>query len=274
MTTSTAPATTTPSTDAAVRARGHFWADTALVFGRCMRATLRSKTSMYFGMLQPLLFLGLFGPLLTRLDLGQDGSSWQVLVPGVLVQLTLLGGAYVGMGQLVERTTGVVDRMRVTPVSPLALLVGRTLRDVVQLVAQSVLLVLLGLVFGLRVSVWGVLVGLAFVAVLSAALAALSHGLGMRVRTTPEFAAIANTAVLPLMLLSGLLLPMDLAPGWLDTVSRAVPFRYTVEAVRDAFRGDLATGTVGVGAAVTVAFAALCLAGATRLFRRTSRTPG
>ncbi len=246
-------------------------ADTAVVFGRCLRATLRSRTNLLFGMLQPLLFLTFFGPLLTRLDLGADGSPWQTFVPGILVQLALLGGSFVGLGLIVDRNLGVVDRMRATPVAPLALLLGRTLRDVVQLVAQSVLLVLLGFAFGLRAPLPGVLAGLAFVAVLSGALAALSYGLAARLRTPPEFAAVANTGVIPLMLLSGLLLPMSLAPGWLDGLSRAVPFRYTVDAVREVFRGHYAAGTVGLGAAVTLALAALCLAAATRLFTRAGR---
>ncbi|MDJ1138056.1 ABC transporter permease [Streptomyces iconiensis] len=261
------PAPTAAPTPTA-RAYAHLWADTRVVFGRCLRATLRSKTNMFFGMLQPLLFLALFGPLLTSLDLGVNGSSWQTLVPGVLVQLALLGGSYVGLGLLMDRNLGIIDRMRVTPVSPLALLLGRTLRDVAQLFVQSVLLVLLGLAFGLRAPLAGVLLGLAFVAVLSGALAALSHGLAMRVRTPPEFAAIANTAVMPLMLLAGLLLPMSLAPGWLDAVSHAVPFRYTVEAVREVFRGHYTSGTVALGAAVTLGLAALCLFAATRLFGR------
>ncbi|MEU0843608.1 ABC transporter permease [Streptomyces sp. NPDC005962] len=246
-------------------------ADTGVVFGRYLRATLRSKTNLFFGMLQPLLFLALFGPLLTKLSLGVSGSSWQTLVPGVLVQLALLGGSYVGLGLLMDRNLGVIDRMRVTPVSPLALLLGRVLRDVVQLVAQSVLLVLLGLAFGLRAPLPGILLGLLFVAVLSTALAALSYGLAMHVRTTPEFAAIANTAGMPLMLLSGLLLPMSLAPGWLDGASRAVPFRYTVDAVRQAYLGHYADGTLALGAAVTLALAALCLTAGARLFRRAER---
>ncbi|MFJ4638312.1 ABC transporter permease [Streptomyces hygroscopicus] len=243
-------------------------AHTGIIFGRCLRSTLRSKTNLLFGMLQPLLFLALFGPLLTQLDMGVSGTSWQTLVPGVLVQLALLGGSYVGLGLLMDRNLGVLDRMRATPVSPLALLLGRTLRDVVQLVAQSVLLVLLGLAFGLRAPLLGVLIGLLFVAVLAAALSALSYGLAMNVRTPPEFAAIANTAAMPLMLLSGLLLPMTLAPGWLEGVSRAVPFRYTVDAVRQVFLGHYVTTTVAVGAAVTSALAVLCLVGGARLFRR------
>lgn len=249
-------------------ATAHLWADTRVIFGRYLRATLRSRTNLFFGMLQPLLFLALFGPLLTSLDLGVSGSSWQTLVPGVLVQLALLGGSFVGLGLLMDRTLGVIDRMRVTPVSPPALLLGRTLRDVVQLVAQSVLLVLLGAAFGLRAPLAGILLGLVLVALLSGALSALSYGLAMRVRTPPEFAAIVNTAAIPLMLLAGLLLPMSLAPGWLDALSRFVPFRYTVDAVRDLFQGRYTSGDVGVGAAVTLGLAALCLLAATRLFAR------
>ncbi|MFF3763410.1 ABC transporter permease [Streptomyces sp. NPDC001922] len=243
-------------------------ADTGIIFGRYLRATLRSGTSLFFGMLQPLLFLALFGPLLTEVDLGTSGSSWQAFVPGVLVQLALLGGSYVGLGLLMDRNLGVIDRMRVTPVSPMALLLGRTLRDVVQLLAQSVLLVLIGLAFGLRAPLPGVLIGLLFVAVLAAAMSALSYGLAMNIRTAPEFAAVVNTAVMPVMLLSGLLLPMTLAPGWLNGVSRVVPLRYTADAVRQAFLGRYANGTVAAGAAVTLALAAVCLLGGARLFGR------
>ncbi|MDN3358036.1 ABC transporter permease [Actinomadura sp. DC4] len=240
--------------------------DIGTVFGRYARATLRSRAQLLFGMLQPLLFLALFGPLLTRLDLRVSGSSWQTLVPGILVQLALLGGTFVGLGLLMDRDLGVIDRMRVTPVRPVALLLGRVLRDVVQLVAQSVVLVLVGLVFGLRAPLAGVLAGLAFVAVLAGALSALSYGLAMRVATPPEFAAMVNTAVMPLMLLSGLLLPMALAPGWLGGASRVVPFRYTVDAVRQVFLGHYANGTVAAGAAVTLALAACCLFAGARLF--------
>ncbi|MFC5181790.1 ABC transporter permease [Actinomadura harenae] len=248
-------------------------ADTGVIFGRSMRQTLRSKTALTFGMLQPLLFLALMGPLLAKVDLRTGGSSWQAFVPGLLVQLSLLGGMFVGMGILVERHVGVIDRMRVTPLHPAAPLLGRTLRDVVQLVVQSALLVLLGLAFGLRAPVAGVLLGFVFVGLLSAALALLSYGLAMNVKTTPEFAAIANTTVLPMMLLAGLLLPMTLAPGWLDGVSRAVPFRYTVDAMRHLYLGEYADTTVLTGLAVTVGLTVVALWGGLALFRRSGRTP-
>ncbi|WP_026415322.1 ABC transporter permease [Actinomadura oligospora] len=249
------------------------FADTGVIFGRSMRQTLRSKTSLTFGMLQPLLFLALMGPLLSKVDLRTGGTSWQAFVPGLLVQLSLLGGMFVGMGILVERQVGVIDRMRATPLHPAAPLLGRTLRDVVQLVVQSALLVVLGVAFGLRAPLAGVLLGFVFVGLLSAALALLSYGLAMNVRTTPEFAAIANTVVLPMMLLAGLLLPMTLAPGWLDAASRIIPFRYTVDAVRHLYLGEYTDGTVLAGLGVTAGLATVALYGGLALFRRSARTP-
>lgn len=241
--------------------------DTGIVFGRALRATLRSKVNLFFGMLQPLLFLLLFGPLLTDLPTGTGGDSWQSLVPGLLVQLSLLGGSYVGLGLLLEKRLGILERLQVSPASRLALLLGRVLRDVLQLAVQGVLLVALGLAFGLRVPPVGLLIGFVLVALLSAGLAALSYGLGMRADSVPGFSAFANTAVMPAMLLSGVLLPMALAPGWLDGLSHAVPFRYTVDAVREVFLGHYATGTVALGAGVSLALAALALAVGARTFR-------
>ena len=59
-----------------------------------------------------------------------------------------------------------------------------------------------------------------------------------------------NAGTMPATLLSGLLLPMALAPGWLDVVSHFVPFRYLGKAVRASFVGDYWSGTVGIGALV------------------------
>ncbi|NGO67401.1 ABC transporter permease [Streptomyces boncukensis] len=241
--------------------------DTGVIAGRYIRQTARSRIALLFGLLQPLLFLVLFGPLLRDVPLGGSGDSWQTLVPGLLIQLGLFSSGFAGFQILVEKQYGVMERMRVTPVSRLALLLGRIVRDVLQLLLQSTLLVLAGVAFGLRAPVPGVLLGFVFVAVLAASLASLSYALAMRARTPQEFAPIVNSVNLPAMLLSGILLPMSLAPAWLDGISHAVPFRYLVDAVRAAFVGDYGGGTLAVGALVGAALAAASLALGTRLFR-------
>ncbi|MGW1611413.1 ABC transporter permease [Streptomyces sp. NPDC002285] len=241
--------------------------DTALIYGRYLRQSLRSRFALLFGVLMPLLYLLFFGPLLTDLPLGAEGSSWQVLVPGLLLQLGLFGASFAGFSIIIEKGQGVVERMRVTPVSRLALLLGRVLRDATVFVFQAVLLVLAALVMGLRAPLPGVLIGFAFVGLLTVSLASLSYALAMKVRTPQEFGPAINAMTMPMMLLSGLMLPMTLGPTWLDVLSHFVPFRYLVDAVRDAYIGSYATTPMLYGVLVAVAFAGLAVTVGTRVFR-------
>ncbi|MFG3284764.1 ABC transporter permease [Streptomyces sp. NPDC048111] len=241
--------------------------DTALIFGRYARQTLRSKFQILFGVLMPLLYLLFFGPLLTDLPLASRGSSWQVLVPGLLLQLGLFGASFAGFAIIIENSWGVVERMRVTPVSRLALLLGRVLRDAALFVFQAVLLVLAAVVMGLRAPLAGVLIGFVFVALLTLSLASLSYALAMKVRTPQGFGPAVNAIAMPSMLLSGLMLPMTLAPAWLDVLSHLMPFRYLVDAVRSAYLGAYATPAVLYGGLVAAGFAALAVTVGTRVFR-------
>ncbi|WP_030792172.1 ABC transporter permease [Streptomyces sp. NRRL S-920] len=242
--------------------------DIALIFGRYARQTLRSKFQIFFGVLTPLLYLLFFGPLLTDLPLGSQGDSWQILVPGLLLQLGLFGATFSGFALIIEKQFGVVERMRVTPVSRLALLLGRVLRDAALFVFQAVLLVLAALAMGLRAPLAGILIGFAFVAVLAAGLASLSYALAMKVSKAHEFGPAVNAISMPSMLLSGLMLPMALAPSWLDVLSHFMPFRYLVDAVRAGYVGDYATTTMLYGVLMALAFILLSVTVGTRVFKR------
>ncbi|WP_406495518.1 ABC transporter permease [Streptomyces sp. NBC_01604] len=241
--------------------------DTALIYGRYLRQSLRSRFALLFGVLMPLLYLVFFGPLLTGLPLGERGSSWQLLVPGLLLQLGLFGASFAGFSVIIENGQGVVERMRVTPVSRLALLLGRVLRDATVFVFQAVLLVLAAVVMGLRAPLTGVLIGFAFVALLTVSLGSLSYALAMRVRTPGEFGPLINAVSMPSMLLSGLMLPMTLAPGWLDVLSHFMPFRYLVDAVRDAYVGSYTSTAMLYGVLVAAGLVALSVTVGTRVFR-------
>ncbi|MEV7850121.1 MULTISPECIES: ABC transporter permease [unclassified Streptomyces] len=242
--------------------------DIALIFGRYARQTLRSRFQMLFGTLMPLLYLLFFGPLLDDLPLGSAGDSWQVLIPGLLLQLALFGASFAGFSVIVEKSTGVMERMRVTPVSRLALLLGRVLRDALLFMFQAVLLVLAALVMGLRAPLPGILIGFVFVGLLTVALASLSYALAVKVATPQEFGPVINAVTMPAMLLSGLMLPMTLGPGWLDVVSRLTPLRYLVDAVRDAYVGSYATAHMLYGTLVAVVFAVVAVAVGSRVFHR------
>lgn len=235
--------------------------DTWVVFRHATRAALRQKAGLFFGMLQPALFLALFGPLFATI------GTWEVLVPGLIVQLALLSAGLAGFGVVFDARFGVLDRVRVTPVARTALLLGRALSASVTLLAQTVLLIAMGYGFGLRAPLAGVLLALPLVALLGVGLAALSHAVALTMNPD-AFAPVMTTAVVPLTLLSGALLPMSMAPGWLDALSRLTPFRYAVEAVRELFAGHYTGPAVTVGVAVTAVFCAVCTAAGVRVFSR------
>ncbi|MCA2224997.1 ABC transporter permease [Nonomuraea aurantiaca] len=235
--------------------------ETYLLFRHNLRATLRQKIGIVFGVIQPLVFLVLFGPIFATI------GTWETLVPGLIIQLGLMSTGMAGFGVVFEKRSGVLERMRVTPASRLALLLGRVLNNAVTLIIQAVLLVAVGYAFGLRAPAAGVVAGLVLVVVLGLSLAALSYAVALTL-DDQLFAPVMSTAVLPLVLLSGAFLPMSMAPGWLDALSHISPFRYVLEALRELFAGHYATGTVGVGVAVTVVFALVSVAIGTRVFNQ------
>jgi ABC-2 type transport system permease protein len=89
----------------------------------------------------------------------------------------------------------------------------------------------------------------------------------VREGTPHGFGPAINALTMPSMLLSGLMLPMSLGPAWLDVLSHLMPFRYLVDAVRDAYVGAYTTGPMLYGVLVAIAFAALSVAVGTRVFR-------
>lgn len=247
--------------------------ETWLIFRRATLQSLRNPAWVLISLGQPVLYLALFVPLV-RSMVGAPGfppgDEWQVMVPALLVQLALFGTAFVGFGLIAEYRSGVLERMRVTPVSRTALLLGRSLRDVVVLTVQGALLIVLAMLFGLRAPVGGALLSLALVAVLGLAMSAASYGLALRLKNEDAFAPVQNSIIMPLLLLSGILLPMSLAPTWLFIVSRFNPFVYVVDATRAAFIGDLGSTTVLIGVGVAVALSVAAVAFGARTFHRES----
>ena len=98
--------------------------DTWLVFGRYFGLFIRNPAWVALGVLQPVIYLVLFGPLLKSISSVQGfppGGAYNVFVPGLLVQLGMFGAAGVGFSLIAELRAGVIERLRVTPVSRVSL---------------------------------------------------------------------------------------------------------------------------------------------------------
>jgi ABC-2 type transport system permease protein len=164
----------------------------------------------------------------------------------------------------------VIERQRVTPASRGALLAGRVLVDVVVLLVQAVLLTLVAVPFGLRAPLGGVLLAIAVVAGLGAAFASLSYAAALRLKSEDALAPLFNGLAIPVLLLSGILLPMSLAPTWLRAVSDVNPLKHVVDGVRVFFHGDIASSTGLWGLVATVGLVAVGVWFGALTFRRES----
>jgi ABC-2 type transport system permease protein len=245
--------------------------DTLLIYRRQMRFSLRQPAWLVFALVQPVMYLVLFGPLLEQVAATPgfpEGNAWQVFVPGLLVQLGIFGTLYVGFGLIEEIRDGVIDRMRVSPVSRVAVLLGHVLRDATVLSVQAAILTAMGVLFGLTLT-WEAVVGTVVVVILLAvSFASVSYGVAMVTKDEEPLIGLLNLAAPPLLLLSGVLLPMTLAPGWLQTVADFNPLRHVVDGLRDAFLGDFGTAAVGWGLLAAVGMTVACVVLASRAFQR------
>ncbi|GAA2678062.1 ABC transporter permease [Actinoplanes palleronii] len=216
--------------------------DTRVVFSRELRPVLRSPFSIVFSMVQPLFFLALFAPLLP------EGSSLQWFVPGIIVMSCLFGSSMTGSNLLYEIQTGSHERMLVTPLRRPALLIGRALKEIVPMIAQAAVIVLACLPFGFRLHLTGAVLGLLILAGFCVGLGALSYTLALASKNQEWlFWTVQQTLLFPLLLLAGVLLPIDNGPGWLRLLSQINPMTYVVNAERALFDGDIWSRTTVYG---------------------------
>jgi ABC-2 type transport system permease protein len=244
-------------------------ADTWTVLTRELRPTLRNPFSVIFSMIQPLFFLSLFGPLLVSITGVGAADTLQTFVPGILVMSALFAASTTGANLLMEIQTGSHERMLVTPLSRSSLLVGRALKEIVPLVAQASIIVAVVIPFGFRLEPAGALLGLAVLAAFGVGLGALSYTLALAVKSEDWiFWSVQQTLLFPLLLLSGMLLPIEDGPGWLRFLSKFNPLTHIVDAERQLFDGNLVDRHVLYGIVAAGLTAVVGLAVGVRAMRR------
>lgn len=244
--------------------------DTWLLFKSYLISTLRQPVWIIVALFTPICYLLLFGPLLEKMLPGTSAgtNALTVFTPGMLVMLGMFGSLFVGFSIIADLRAGVVERLRVTPVTRLAPLLGRALRDALILMVQCILLIVVAYLMGLKANLGGVIVSLILVIPMGIALASFSYALGLLLKSEDAIAPLLNILTTPLLLLSGILLPLTLAPDWLQGAAKISPFYYIVNATRSLFTGDFSDNAVWIGFGLVVALAALCVYWAASVFRK------
>ncbi|HET6944693.1 MAG TPA: ABC transporter permease [Gaiellaceae bacterium] len=205
---------------------------------RQLRNLMREPIWIALMVIQPLIWLLLYGQLFSRVGALRGGASTyiQFLTPGIICMNAFFGGSWSGMATISDLDRHVIDRFLAAPASRLAIILSQVVRAGIIAVIQALLLLSLGLALGVRVhgGMAGWLVVLGAAALLAMAFAGLSHGIALLVRKEASMIAAANFVGLPLMFISAILIPATQMPRWIAELSRFNPVNWGVHAARNA----------------------------------------
>ena len=245
--------------------------DTWNVLSRELKPVVRDPFTLIFSLVQPLVFLGLFAPLLVGASGAPVGETLQWFVPGVLVMIVLFGTGATGSNLQYEMMTGSHERTLVAPLARSSLLVGRALKEVAPIVVQALIIVLIAWPFGFTINVPGLVAGLALLAVFGVGLGSLSYTLALKTKDREWlFWGVQQTLIFPLLILSGMLLPLDEGPDWMRAVAAVNPVNWVVQAERALFAGNLGAIEILWGWIAALVLAALGLLIGIRAMRKSS----
>lgn len=246
--------------------------DTWILLAHNVHMTLRNPGWVLIGLFQPALYLLLFAPLLNPLTKAPGfppGGGLAVFTPAAIVMISLYGPVLAGYTLIAKLRAGEIERLSVTPASRLALLLGSVLRDIALLVVQGILLIAIAVLLGLRLtSGAGVGMALIMLVLIGVLLASCSTALALIFKDETALSPIVQFLSGPLLLLSGILLPLTLAPNWLQVIAAFNPLAYVMYTMRALFEGNLGDPVVFKGFAIMIPLTVLALWWAARSYRK------
>ncbi|HEX6751889.1 MAG TPA: ABC transporter permease [Longimicrobium sp.] len=201
--------------------------------------SLRRPVPLTFSFVQPLFWILIFGFLFHRFALGGEyaGLSYvSFLLPGVCAMTVLFGASQAGIDLVRDLQTGFAQRMARATAHPGWLLAGKLAGDVSRLLAQALVVALLGMALGARLNVglWGILVAALGLAAFAVAYASLSCWIALKTGAPESMAVFVHVVNLPLLFTSTALVPTRQMPGWLAEVARWNPLTQVADALRQA----------------------------------------
>lgn len=240
-----------------------------------LRVFARDPTALFFTVLLPLLFLLVLAAVFGDGEVGSRGvSQVAYYVPGILA-LGVVSTTFVNLSiSLTEaRESGVLKRVRGTPLPAWAFIGGRVMQALVLMALTTLLIAGIGwAAFGVPPPTSALPGAVLALAVGTFAFCCLGVALTAVIPSEEAAPAVANAIVLPLYFISGVFFPVDDAPGWLVTLADLFPVRHLAEAMLVAWDPDATAPGIAWGHLTVVAVWGVAgLVVAMRFFRWTPR---
>jgi ABC-2 type transport system permease protein len=232
---------------------------------RHLRAIPRSPELAVFSVVQPVMFVLLFVYVFGG-SIEVPGMSYkQFLLPGIFSQTILFGSAFTSVGVAEDLSKGIIDRLRSLPISPAAVLIGRTMSDVVRNLITFVVMIAVAFAIGFRFE-GGLVRAIAATLLLfffSYAFSWIQALVGLSVSSVEAANSGGFIWMFPLTFVSSAFVDPATMPGWLQPIARNNPFTIVTNATRALYNGIDPGSDLWVALAwaigITVVFAALAI---------------
>ena len=239
--------------------------DTQSLLERYLTKLIKNPTLLGTNLVTPLIFLVLFGQLLTKFSIflpGSSGGYLAYLAPGVVMFNAMIGAPQGGVSIVNDLNSGFLSKMLLTQVRRPAILLGRLFTDMTVAVIQSIITIVVAIVMGVTIAsgLPGVLLMLLTTAFFEFALSGIFLAVGMRTRKTETISALSGVLFFPLIFVSSAMFPVSFFPDWAQTISAYNPVSYASNVTRDLVQGGLTWSAfvsayivIGIIAVVTIA---------------------
>ena len=208
---------------------------------RHLRIIPRNVELLIFASIQPIMFLAIFvyvfgGSIVIP---GFDNYD-QFLMPGIFAQTLVFGSAFTGIGLADDLQKGLVDRLRSLPMSRSAVIVGRTISDLVRNLFTFVVMIVVALAIGFRFTGGAVdaIAATALLVLFSYALSWVQAVIGLSVSSVEAANSAGFIWMFPLTFLSSAFVDPSNMPGWLRPVADANPFTLVTNSARALYNGN------------------------------------
>ena len=220
---------------------------------------------------QPIMFVLLFRYVFGGAIQTPGYSYVDFLIPGIIVQNIAFGGFVTALGLNEDVHKGLIDRFRSLPMARSAVLVGRTLADLVRNFFVVILMCIVGFLVGWTIgtNVWGLLGCIAIILAFSYSLSWVFAIVGLMVKDAETAQAVSFPILAPLVFASSAFVPVATMPSWLQGWAENQPVSVVVDAARALTIGSDNTAERVIKALIwIVGIVAVCAPIAVNRYRR------
>ncbi len=246
------------------------------LYKRALKKMMRRPIVLYFSLVQPMIWLLLFGQMFKRMVSIPGASTafgtnnyMAFFAAGVIMMTILFGAGQTGLGLIQDIDSGFLDKLLTTPISRVAIILGKMGGDLTRMAFQIVMILTIAAIAGVRIQtgLFGVLFIVIIGSLFGMALAGINTIIALQTRNTEATFLIGNFVNLPLMFMSTAMLPKVMLPDWMQSIASINPVTFGVEGMRGLIITGFAPGTVFSAILVLGVIAAICVFSATLMFR-------